>query len=164
MGLPNVSRIILGDTPIAPYALAQSIDVGNFLREETALFALTDLLLDFQNLPRSATATLASLLGRVVGTVAAHEAGHFFGAFHQDNTNGVISIMDAGGGPFENRQIAGVGLDGIFGTADDENITFGVDAYDPTEPFTGFQDTAAAVAIALSTGGRGGLIHGYCFQ
>lgn len=162
-GLPNVSRLIVGTAPIGSLGVAQSVDLGNFGREETALFNLS-----FFNfiaaIPRTAGTPLTTVLGRSIGTVATHEAGHFFGAFHQDNSNINIQIMDSGGGPFLNRQILGVGLDGIFGTVDDENIGFGTDAYAPAEGSQGVNDTAAAVGFGLSAGTRGGGITGTIFN
>ena len=47
------------------------------------------------------------------------------------------------------------GRDGIGGTADDPDVDFGEDAYNPGEGFTGIEDTLnnSAWAIALGQGG-----------
>jgi hypothetical protein len=71
---------------------------------------------------------MPQLIGRVVGSIAAHEAGHYFGAWHTDDMNDVLDVMDTAP-PI--TQDAGVGPDGIAGTADDVLVTFNVDRFDP---------------------------------
>ena len=67
-------------------------------------------------------------IGRAVGNVVAHEAGHFFGNFHVDQFNDVANLQDQGGNfPF----LYGVGPDGIGGTADDPDVDFGEDTFNP---------------------------------
>lgn len=46
----------------------------------------------------------------------------------------------------------GVGPDGVFGTADDDDVDFGPDVYNPNEPFTGVEDTLQSISFGLSTG------------
>jgi hypothetical protein len=46
----------------------------------------------------------------------------------------------------------GLGPDLIFGSADDEDVDFGVDVYVGNEGFFGVEDTLNATAFGLSTG------------
>ena len=56
------------------------------------------------------------------------------GSFHVDQFNDVLNLMDQGGNfPL----LYGVGDDGIGGTADDPDVDFGDDTYNPNEGFTG---------------------------
>ena len=173
-GLPNVSRYIVGGNRtnygnILTYGLAQSLDVGNFKREETMFLEVAELFnpalaLDLRTIPRSPSSTLNDVVGQAIGFVGAHEFGHTLGNWHTDPNNTNIQIMDAGGGPFSVRQLLGVGIDGIYGTIDDEDIDFGVDRFNPVEFYDGIEDTAAVVAFGLSTGLNGGLIKGTVFN
>ena len=157
-GQPNVSRLILGGTTaqlgIDTIGIAESLDPGNFDTTETAV-----ILLDALSGPATSGNSLNRFVGsqtnriRLVGTgvanIAVHEAGHYFGSFHTDNTNSQPGIMDQGGNlPFS----VGVGADGIFGTTDDFDVDFSSDAYTPNEGLQGFENTFAVTAFALSTG------------
>ena len=107
-GKPNVSRVIVGGTiaesGIPTIGIAQTIDPGNFGTEETAL-VLLDILSNPPTEPDgpelSNYITPASdrlgFIGRAVGNVVAHEAGHFFGDWHVDQFNDVANLMDQGG-------------------------------------------------------------------
>jgi large repetitive protein len=171
-GLPNVSRMLIGGTiaelGIPTIGIAQTIDIGNFETEETAV-VLLDLLSEvatdpnsINSIPLSGSTTRIRAIGEVVGNIAVHEAGHYFGAWHTDNSNNVIQIIDSGGVAIS--VFAGVGLDGIFGTADDIDIDFGTDRYSPAEFFTGRQNSAANMAFGLSTGKIGGSVTGTQFN
>ncbi len=46
----------------------------------------------------------------------------------------------------------GVGPDGVGGTADDVDVDFGEDTYNPLDFFTGIQDTATNTRFALFGG------------
>ena len=171
-GLPNVSRIIIGggelDLGIAVRGIAQSVDIGNFVREETAV-VLPEAFFneDIDAVPRAASKSLIDVLAMAIGQTGSHEAGHYFGARHQENTNLNLQLMDSGGQPLETSRL-GVGRDGIFGTADDVNITFGRDRYafspDTAEGLTGTINHAINLAFALSTGTRGGSITGLVYN
>ena len=166
-GLPHVSRIVIGGTRaqllVPTVALAESIDVGNFDTAESAV-VLLDLIRPLWGLiPRVSTIPLSTVLADAVASVAAHEAGHFFGAWHSPNNNAADQIMDTGGNI---TGLIGVGLDGIYGTADDVDVQFGTDVYDPFAsaiPF-GLQNSAATLAAGLSTGTVGGQIRGNVFH
>lgn len=157
-GRPNVSRVIIGGTivesGIFTIGIAQSIDVGNFDRRESAL-----VLLDFLSAPggdpnslnsffRAPGVTKVDIVGTGVGNIVAHEAGHFFGNFHTENAITPPNIMDTGGNL---ANIVGVGNDFVFGTSDDIDVDFGVDIYDPFELFTGKEDTLNTIAFGLLT-------------
>jgi hypothetical protein len=136
-GQPNVSRLIVGGTQqelgIGTIGIAESIDPGNYEREETAVILL-DILSDAgfsiacQNQSRAPGATVIDAIVRGVGNIATHEAGHYLGAFHTVNTNSTPCLIDSGGGLFE-QNIYDTGPDGVIGSADDFESAFRRDAY-----------------------------------
>lgn len=161
-----VSRVIvggtIGETGIFTVGIAQSIDVGDFESEESAL-VLLDLLsgtgpfpapdIDLNLFPRAAEASIIDLIGVAVGNITAHEAGHFFANWHTDQFNFDANIMDQGGNL---PGLLGVGPDGVFGTGDDVDVDFGPDEFVPNEGFYGIEDTLQTISFGLSTGnGRG---------
>lgn len=159
-GQPNVSRVVVGgsiaESGIQTVGIAQSIDAGNFGKEETAL-----VLLDVLSLPAGqsrtslntyitpATTNKAAFIGRAIGNVTAHEAGHMSGSWHQDQFNALDSIMDQGGNP---KGMFGVGPDGVGGTADDIDVDFQEDVLNPNEGFTGLEDSLNRTAWAYTRG------------
>ena len=165
-GDPYVSRLIVGGTipelGIGTIGIAESIDVGDFESEESGV-VLLDLLagvgpfpapgVDLNNYPLSATASISDLIAVAVGNITAHEAGHFFSNWHTDQFNPDANIQDQGGNL---PGFIGIGPDGIFGTADDVDVDFGKDVYNPNEGFAGIEDTLQTISFGLSTGrGRG---------
>jgi large repetitive protein len=177
-GLPNVSRILVGGSvnefPIATIGIAESIDIGNFDREETAVVMPAELffpgaaapflvLNDPQFIPRSPSSSLVDMLSTSLGSIISHEAGHFLGAWHQNTFNTILTTMDAGNTPLSQR-VYGVGLDGIFGTADDFDLDFGRDRYNPVEFFTGTVNHANTMAFNLATGKVGATVSGTNFN
>jgi hypothetical protein len=86
---------------------------------------------------------MVALVGRAIGFVASHEAGHLLGNWHTQPNNGVVSIMDT----FDITQL-GLGPDFVFGTADDVDVDFVVDQL--TEGHVGAQDTLNRMAFAMS--------------
>ena len=153
-GEPNVTRIIIGGTreqlDFPTVGLAQSVDPGNFAREETGV-----VLLDQASSPAgSGLATIndfvtpgvdvVGLVGQIVGFIASHEAGHLLGNHHTAPENGVVSIMDT-----RDLTQLGLGPDVTFGTADDVDVDFVVDEL--IEGYVGAEDTMARVAFGLST-------------
>lgn len=165
-GQPNVSRVIVGGTiaesAIGTIGIAQSIDIGNFDRQETALMLLDILsepnppnasLFFLNNIQLAPGASIIDLIGVAVGNIVSHEAGHFLSSFHTFQFNAANQIMDQGGNP---AGTFGLGPDLIFGTADDEDVDFGVDVYAPNEGLTGLEDTLNATAFGMSTGRRAG--------
>ena len=160
-GDPNVSRIIVGGTidelQIPTIGIAQSIDPGNLETEETGV-VLLDIMSEPAGIEPSINTyglapgvTKAEFVGFVVGHIAAHEIGHFIGNWHQETFNEVEALMDAGG---DFPAIAGVGEDGIFGTADDTDPDFVEDVFNLFEGFTGIEDTAGRSVFGLSTGNQ----------
>ncbi len=159
-GEPNVSRVIVGgrisELLVSTIGIAQSIDVGNYDTEETA-FVLLDLLsgeapssVNLNNTPRALGVGIIDVIGVGVGEITAHEAGHYLGCWHTDQFNAVANIMDQGGNL--NFSILGLGPDGIFGTADDTNVQFVRDVFNPNEGFTGIEDNQSAIAYGATEG------------
>lgn len=165
-GLPNVSRIIIGgdsvDLGIVTYGIAESVDIGNFAREETGIVILGEMIPEIAAIPRVPGRSLLNAVAVAVGNVAAHELGHMVGARHQDNANGVVTLMDSGS-PLA-IQALGVGPDGIWGTVDDIAVGFGRDRYQPLEGLFGIVDHRATFAFGLSTGKVGNVITGNLFN
>ncbi len=162
-GQPNVSRVIIGgyiwELGLSTIGIAQSIDPGNYDREETAV-VLLDILSDrnpgnpfsINNLRLGGGLTIIDAIGIVVGNIATHEAGHYLGLWHTDNTNDWPCIIDSGG-PDDLRNIAGFGRDGILGTGDDIQVGFTPDEYAPYEEIAyGIEAVDVLTAFGLSTG------------
>ncbi|MGI5502378.1 hypothetical protein [Lentzea sp. CA-135723] len=160
-GQPNVSRVVVGgsiaESGIATVGIAQSIDAGNFGKEETAL-----VLLDILSAPAAQTGTSLNryitpasdkitFIGRAIGNIVAHEAGHMSGSWHTDQFNALDAIMDQGGNP---KGMFGVGPDAVGGTADDVDVDFHEDVLNPNEGFTGLEDTLNRTAWGYTKGGN----------
>ncbi len=111
-----------------------------------------------------------TVLGKWMGNVVSHEASHFFGLRHTDNTNTTYSLIDAGGTiPTILRGRIGVGVDGIFGTADDDDPDFrkdflGENGQTNIDPYFGYQDSPRVLANTLGSGKVGGAITGRVFN
>jgi hypothetical protein len=156
-GQPNVHRLIVGGTiaesGIDTIGIAQYIDPGNYATEDSALILL-DVLSDptgdaSLNTYITPASNKIKFIGRALGNVISHEAGHLYGSFHTDPLNATPNLMDAGGA-FPG--LFGVGPDNIGGTADDVDYDFGDDAYTPDEGFAGVEDTLNTTAWALVKG------------
>ena len=154
-GADNVSRIIVGGSQaelgINTVGMAESIDVGNFKHDETAIVLLdiiTDPLVDasFASVERAQGVTMSDLLGLALGNVIAHEAGHLFASFHTGHDDHPVQLMAAGP---DAAEFVGAGPDRILGTADDRDIDLGRGPYQELEGFIGFQDSRTAVAYGL---------------
>lgn len=153
-GRPNVSRIVIGGTieelGLTTIGLAQSIDPGNFEGEETAVVLLDTLSnpdgAASQNTYLTPASDRTAFVARGIGDIAAHEAGHLFGNWHTDRNNGTVNLQDSGG-----HVKAGVGPDGIGGTADDVDLDFGEDVFLPAEGFTGTEDTLGRIAYGVTS-------------
>ena len=157
-GQPNVSRVIVGGTVkqsgIATIGVAQSIDPGNFGHEETALVLLdllsserrSDYSLNHYLRPRS---DRVAFVGRGVGNVVSHEAGHYLGNWHVDQFDDDPNLMDQGG---NFAAMFGAGPDGVGGTPDDTDVDYGRNRLNPFEGFTGTEDTLNRTAWALAHG------------
>ncbi|WP_330270520.1 hypothetical protein OG205_25075 [Lentzea sp. NBC_00516] len=158
-GQPNVSRVVVGgsiaESGIQTVGIAQSIDAGNFGKEETSL-----VLLDILSAPAAQSRTSLNgyitpasdkiaFIGRAIGNITAHEAGHMSGSWHQDQFNALDAIMDQGGNP---KGMFGVGPDAVGGTADDIDVDFHEDVLNPNEGFTGIEDSLNRTAWAYVRG------------
>jgi hypothetical protein len=156
-GLPNVSRVVVGGTQqqlgIPTIGISESVDPGNFDTTETAV-VLLDILSDpgqgVATVRRAPGVSYIKLIGDLVGSIAAHEAGHFFGNFHTDPFNQSPQIMDSGAGGYEN--ILGAGPDLTVGTFDDIDVGFTSDFLFTQEFFTGLEETGNVISWGLSTG------------
>ncbi|MGN6545779.1 MAG: Ig-like domain-containing protein, partial [Aureliella sp.] len=170
-GDPNVSRLIIGGTSlelgINTIGIAEAIDVGNFSTTDSAVILLDNITTPagFGTVPYGPKVTQADFIAEAIGRVAAHEAGHFLGAWHTVPTNNKPQIMDTGGVP---ANLMGVGPDGIYGTDDDVDVEFGTDTYDPTIAgsfiMIGEQNSAATLAFGMATGTIGGNVSGTVYQ
>ena len=156
-GLPGVSRLIVGGTipelGIPTIGIAQSIDPGNFETAETAVILL-DLLSrpppepdSLNSFPLAPGASIIDLIGVALGNIAAHEAGHYVGNFHTEQFDPSANIMDRGGNL---PNTIGVGPDGVFGNADDDDVDFGENMFADSEGFAGVEDTLAVVACGCT--------------
>ena len=153
-GQPNVTRIVIGGTreelDFNTFGVAESVDPGNFATEETGVVLLDQASAPACTVPRTINdfvtpgVDMVALVGRSIGFVASHEAGHLLGNWHTQPNNGVVSIMDT----FDITQL-GLGPDFVFGTADDVDVDFVVDQL--TEGHIGAEDTLNRTAFALST-------------
>ncbi len=165
-GLPNVTRLIIGgdsvDLGILTYGIAESVDIGNFDREETGIVILGEMIPEIQTIPRTPALSLLDAVAVAVGNVGAHEVGHMVGARHQNNGNNVVTLMDSGS-PLA-VQALGAGVDGIWGTVDDIAVGFGRDRYAPVEGLVGIVDHRATFAFGLSTGKVGNVITGNLYN
>jgi hypothetical protein len=158
-GRKGVMRVVVGGTMeesgVFTIGIAQSIDPGNFDREETALVLLDSISEpgDLENAPYSLNSYLTprsnklAFVGRAVGNIVSHEVGHTLGSWHTDNSDARASLMDAGG---NFALLYGVGPDEVGGTRDDADVDFVVDTFDLFEGFTGEEDTRARSVWALS--------------
>ncbi|MDW5328463.1 PPC domain-containing protein [Plantactinospora sp. KLBMP9567] len=155
-GQANVSRIIIGgsieESGVPTIGVAQFIDPGNFGTQDSAL-VLLDVLSDpagddaSLNTYLSGASDRIGFVGQAVGNVTAHEAGHFFGDWHVDQFNDHANLMDQGGNfPL----MFGVGPDGVGGTADDPDVDFGEDTFNPGEGFTGTEDTLSRIVFGVT--------------
>ncbi|HUP80236.1 MAG TPA: SdrD B-like domain-containing protein, partial [Pirellula sp.] len=172
-GQPNVSRVLVGGIqttfaiPVAQGVLgiAQSIDIGNFDREESVLVMLDTLgasALSATQIPRSGNTTVASVFAELVANAIAHVSGHTFGGMHQSSVNNVDTIMDELYDPLAS---AGAGIDGIVGTVDDKPLRFLNDEYSPTETVGGgVNNSPNILAFGLSTGKVGAIINGISYN
>ncbi|MDE2732599.1 MAG: T9SS type A sorting domain-containing protein [Bacteroidota bacterium] len=157
-GAPNVSRIIVGGSQhelgLNTIGIAESIDVGNFKHNETAV-VLLDVITDplaassFASVERAPHVSMADLLGLALGNVIAHEAGHLFASFHTGHPDYPVQLMAGGPDP---AAFVGAGADRVLGTADDRDIDLGRSPYKALEGYMGFQDTRSAVGYGLLAG------------
>lgn len=148
----DVSRVIVGgsilESGIATIGISESIDVGNFADRESAL-VLLDFLADFSSsIPVAPGSTRLDLIATALANVSAHEIGHMLGNFHTSNASARTVLMDEGG---VTEQFFQLGLDGVFGSADDVRMRFGADGFSFAEGMTGTEDTLNRIGFALET-------------
>ncbi len=83
-GLPNVSRLIVGGDTASTgiggvLGIAESVDVGNFRREETALVGIGEIHTALAGVVQAPAVSRVQVLAKATAMVAAHEAGTFLG-------------------------------------------------------------------------------------
>jgi hypothetical protein len=84
-------------------------------------------------------------VGRALGNIASHEAGHFLGSWHTNAASPKHDLM----APGDVTGAFGFGADKMGGTPDDVTTHFGQDTFSPQEGFTGTEDTKARTAVGL---------------
>lgn len=155
-GRPGVSRVIIGGTPeeagvMPSFGLSESVDPGNFAREETALVTPGPMSQGDEapslNYFLTADSDRVKAVGQSLGNVAAHEAGHFLGSYHTDDLDDSSHVMNTG----NLLHFFAFGEDGVSGTDDDVRNVMGTGRYDPLQGFFGEEDTAARTRAALDT-------------
>ena len=158
-GQPNVSRLIIGGTiaesGVNTIGIAQSIDPGNFDTAETRADPARRRLRPgdrprvVQPLPRG---------GERPGAVRRHRAGEHRLPRGRPLARQLARRPVRRRAEPDGRRAAtspcctGSGPDGVGGTADDVDVDFGEDTYNPFEGFTGIEDTAANTRAALLQG------------
>ncbi len=154
-GASNVSRVIVGgsrsELGLETIGIAESVDVGNFVLNETAVVLLdriTDPLWEpsFSAVQRAPGVSMADLLGLALGNIIAHEAGHLIASFHTGHAEYPWQIMDASP---EAAGFLGAGPDKTLGTGDDLDVDLGVSPYWELEGFIGLQDSRTATLYGL---------------
>lgn len=152
-GEPGVSRVIVGGTVaeagiLPAFGLSESIDPGNFAREETAIVMPELMSGDHPaSLARFLTADSdrVQAVSQALGYTAAHEIGHFVGNFHTDDHDVGTSVMNTG----NLLHMFATGPDGVAGTADDDHVAMRTARYDRLQGISGVEDTVGRTAVAL---------------
>ncbi len=157
---PLVTRVIVGGTTAqigipGILGVSPSGDIGNFDLSEIVLSPLDLVLAYSTQFPFSPSASVFDAVARTIAVTISHEAAHSFGIEHTNGNNNTPSLIDQAG-PRVPEFDLGVGIDMIFGTADDQPIEFVTDTFDPTENYVGTEFVPAALSHVLSTGTVGG--------
>ncbi len=160
---PLVTRVVIGgtvtDSEINTIGISSTLDVGNFSMDDIVIALLDSVVAGVTSVPSSNTKSVLDATAKFLALLVTHEAGHSFGARHQDNASIVPSIMDSGG-RFD--QALGVGIDGIFGTVDDVPVDFATDIF-ANEGINGINFVPLGLSQTLRTGTAGGGISGRVF-
>lgn len=169
-GLPNVMRIIVGgsieDTGGLPIlGLAEHIDVGNFVREDTGVVYVEPFVEAVAAVPRAPTVTDVQIASWAIGSVVVHEAGHLLGLWHTIATAQTLDVI-ATTFPDGLATDAGDGRDGIVGTDDDEFPQFLENRLDVNAAAVdgGYVSSRDWVSWVLATGKVGGTVSGTIFE
>jgi len=173
-GEAHVSRVVIGgtfqelvDDPAAPGGLlgvAQSVDPGNFNTTETAIVMHDFIISNMEQVPLAVGVSRIDYIAEFLATVIAHEAGHYFGAWHQDPANATQGVMDRFLDPFVST---GSGPDRIFGNLDDDPMQFNDDRFSRgggVFETAGINDTVNWIGWALPGLVGGGRVDGTLFD
>lgn len=153
-GTRGVSRVIVGGSPrqagvIDALGLSESVDPGNFAREETAIVMPGNMAKDSHPLDLNAFLTRDSdrvlAVGQALGNVAGHEIGHFLGSFHTEDNDTRTSVMNTG----YKFHFYAAGPDGVAGTKDDDRIAMRTTSYDLLQGTLGLENTGWRTQVAL---------------
>lgn len=175
---PRVTRMLIGGTGDdilngGVYGFAENVDIGNFDLNQFGFFALDAFAASAGAALISPGSSQVDYLGKFLGSVVAHEAGHAFGMAHTNNTNTIGTLSDAGGTLISINYFEGLGPDLIFGTFDDIDPIYQDDFYinnvppnqvTPDFPFFGFNEVTDNLSHVLSTGTLGGSVSGFVFN
>lgn len=131
------------------FGLSESVDPGNFAREETAIVMPERMSGNDQPLSLNAFLTKDSdrirAVAQAFGNTAGHETGPFLGNFHTDDYDEHTNVMNTG-----NRlYFFAIGPDGVAGTEDDDRIAMRTSRYDPLQGISGIENTPRRAGIAL---------------
>jgi large repetitive protein len=148
------------DAVLAANGASQTIDVGNFEFNERVYVVLDGIYDEAGTFPISSSESFGNAFATRLAVTISHEVGHAVGLRHTEPTNALASIIDTGGTANGVRQRLGVGIDGIFGTADDVPINFRNDLLDIDEGLLGTQRVVEALANVLVSGRAGNALAG----
>jgi hypothetical protein len=157
-GNQHVSRVVVGGSvpefgDISTIGIAESIDVGNFKTDETAVVLLDRLSgpasdpFSLNHFTASGGFSQVQLVVEGIANVIVHEAGHFFSNFHTDGFNAASDLMDEGPG----------GLDNLLGISSGtvwtgQSVNLGEDIYSNREGFSGNENTLTSISHSLVNG------------
>lgn len=162
---PNALRVTVAGTgaDLPPIGRSQTIDIGNFERNERVYITLDSIYDETTIIPIASNESFGNAFATHLGSIISHEVGHAIGLRHTDPNNAVGSIIDQGGTLIRTLQSFGVGVDGIFGTADDVPATFRDDEFN-NEGLFGTSRVVAAIANTLVSGTAGTSVSGRVFE
>ncbi len=157
-GQPNVTRVVIGgsraETGVDTISISQSLDPGNFDREETALIQLDTISAPAGSVQNTINnfvtpdTDVPELVGYSLGFLSTFHLSQMFGSNFTDGANGVAGLMDAPLGSPNAGIITSLGPDLEFGTDDDVDVDLATDTLFDN---AGIHDSVNQVAWGLSS-------------